>query len=88
VGNPGSPGVHDLIEYESRLNALLVNHDDPVCCIYDADKFSASLIMDALRVHLAVIIGGIYHGNPFHVPPDEFLRELRERDKGANEDAV
>ena len=25
------------------------------------------------------IIGGIYQENPFYVPPDEFLRELRER---------
>jgi hypothetical protein len=75
------PGVHDLIEYESRLNELLVDHEDPVCCIYDLSKFSASLIMDAMRVHPAVIIGGIYQENPFYVPPDEFLLELRERGK-------
>jgi hypothetical protein len=35
--------------------------------------------MDAMRVHPAVIIGGILQENPFFVPPDEFLRELRER---------
>jgi hypothetical protein len=42
-------------------------------------KFSAPVIMDAMRVHSAVIIGGILHENPFFVPPDEFLRELQER---------
>jgi hypothetical protein len=26
-----------------------------------------------------IIIGGILQENPFYVPPDEFLRELRER---------
>jgi hypothetical protein len=26
-----------------------------------------------------IIIGGILQGNPFFMPPDEFLRELRER---------
>jgi len=26
-----------------------------------------------------IIIGGILQENPFFVPPDEFLRELRER---------
>jgi hypothetical protein len=26
-----------------------------------------------------IIVGGILHENPFFVPPDEFLRELRER---------
>jgi hypothetical protein len=26
-----------------------------------------------------IIIGGILQENPFFIPPDEFLRELRER---------
>jgi hypothetical protein len=74
------PGVHDLIEYESRINRMFSKYDDPVCCTYDVSKFSASVIMDAMRVHPAVIIGGVYQENPFYVPPDEFLRELRERE--------
>jgi DcmR-like sensory protein len=73
------PGVHDLIEYESRINDMFSKYEDPVCCTYDVSKFSASVIMDAMRVHPAVIIGGTYQENPFYVPPDEFLRELRER---------
>jgi hypothetical protein len=73
------PGVHDLIEYESRINNMFSKYDDPVCCTYDVSKFSASVIMDAMRVHRAVIIGGVLQENPFFVPPDEFLRELRER---------
>ena len=73
------PGVHDLIEYECRINNMFSKYDDPVCCTYDVSKFSASVIMNAMRVHPAVIIGGIYQENPFYVPPDEFLRELRER---------
>ena len=59
--------------------SLVSKYDDPVCCTYDVSKFSASVIMDAMRVHPAVIIGGIYQENPFFAPPDEFLRELRER---------
>jgi hypothetical protein len=35
--------------------------------------------MDVLRTHPMVIIGGVLQQNPFFVPPDEFLRELRER---------
>ena len=27
-----------------------------------------------------IVIGGILQENPFFVPPDEFLRELRERE--------
>ena len=73
------PGVRGFMEYEARLNDLLADHEDPVCCIYDVSKFSASLILDALRVHPAVIIGGVLQENPFYVPPDQFLRE-----RGAN----
>ena len=81
------PGVHDLIEYESRLNDLFSKQDDPVCCTYDMSKFNASVIMDAMRVHPAVIIGGVLQENPFFVPPAEFLQELRERNGRNGADA-
>jgi len=42
-------------------------------------QFGANVVMDILRTHPMVIIGGILQENPFFVPPDEFLRELRER---------
>jgi hypothetical protein len=35
--------------------------------------------MDIMRIHPAVIVGGVLRENPFFVPPDEFLRELDER---------
>jgi hypothetical protein len=35
--------------------------------------------MDILRTHPMVIVGGVLQANPFFVPPDVFLRELRER---------
>ena len=42
-------------------------------------RFGANVVMDILRTHPMVIIAGILQENPFFVPPDEFLRELRER---------
>jgi hypothetical protein len=35
--------------------------------------------MDILRTHPMVIIGGILQENPFFVPPDAMLEELRQR---------
>ena len=35
--------------------------------------------MDIMRTHPMVIVGGILQETPFFVPPDEMLRELRER---------
>jgi hypothetical protein len=74
-----NPGAGDLLEYETRLNYVVPKYDDPVVCTYDLAKFGASVVMDALRTHPAVIIGGLLHQNPFFVPPDQLLLELRER---------
>jgi hypothetical protein len=73
------PGVNDLVEYETRLNYVLPKYDDPVICTYDLSKFGASVAMDIMRTHPVVIIGGILQENPFFVPPDQFLLELREQ---------
>jgi hypothetical protein len=78
------PGVHDIVEYESRLNYFLPNYDMATVCTYDVTKFSASVVMDILRTHPQVIVGGILRENPFYVPPDEFLRELGARNVSAN----
>jgi hypothetical protein len=50
-----------------------------VICAYDLAKFGASVAIDALRTHPAVIIGGLLQENPFFIPPDQLLVELRER---------
>ena len=80
----GLPGVHDIVEYETRLNYILPKHDDLVVCTYDLTKFSAAVAMDILRTHPQVIVGGILRENPYYVPPDEFLREVRARDVPAH----
>jgi len=36
-------------------------------------------VVDIMRTHPMIIIGGILQRNPFFVPPEEFLPELRER---------
>jgi len=73
------PDVDDLVEYEARLNYLLPSYPDPVICVYDLAKFGGAIVVHIMRTHPMVIIGGILQENPFFVPPDEFLRELRER---------
>lgn len=73
------PGVHDIVEYETRLNQILPEYHDPVVCTYDLSRFEANVVMDIMRTHPMVIIGGILQENPFYVPPEEMLKELRER---------
>ena len=73
------PGVDNLVEYETRLNYVLPKYDDPVVCTYDLSKFGASVTMDILRTHPVAIIGGVLQENPFFVPPDQFLLEIKDR---------
>ena len=58
---------------------MIPKYEDVVICTYDLTKFGASVVMDALRTHPAVIIGGLLQENPFFVPPDQLLLEIRNR---------
>ena len=73
------PAMNNLLEYEARLNHVLSKYNDPVICNYDLSKFGASVAMDIMRTHPLVIIGGLLRENPFFVPPEQFLEEMRER---------
>lgn len=71
--------IEDLVEFESRVNEVWRRHEDVVICVYDLAKFGGDTVIDVLRTHPMVIVGGILQSNPFYVPPEEFLRERRQR---------
>jgi hypothetical protein len=75
------PGLDELsfFEFETRVNYLSPKYDDPLICAYDLSKFRASMVIDVMRTHPVVLIGGVLQENPFFVPPDQFLLEIRER---------
>ncbi|HEU5400566.1 MAG TPA: MEDS domain-containing protein [Terriglobales bacterium] len=75
----GTSYVDDLIEFESRVNRVWENRDDAVICTYHLGKFGGDTVIDIMRTHPMVVIGGTLHRNPFFVPPGEFLREFRGR---------
>ena len=60
-------------------NEVTSRFEDVVVCTYDLNRFSATLVTDILRTHPQVIVGGILQENPFYVPPEQFLQELRAR---------
>jgi len=69
--------VDDVIEFESRVNDVWRRHDDAVICTYQLGKFGGDVVIDILRTHPMVVIGGILQRNPFYIPPEQFLREFR-----------
>jgi hypothetical protein len=75
----GKSHIHDLIEFESRVNHVWDHHEDAVICTYHLGKFGGDTVIDIMRTHPMIIIGGTLQRNPFFVPPAEFLQEVRER---------
>ena len=71
--------ANEWVEYEMRLNNVLLNYDDPVICTYDVNLLNAALAIDILRTHPVAIIGGVLVENSFFSRPEEFLREVRGR---------
>src|SRR6267142_2231119 len=80
--------IDNLVEFETRVNYVLPKYDDPVICAYDLAKFSSAVIIDIMRTHPVVIIGGVLQENPFFVPPDQFLLEIRERRAARNSASI
>ncbi|HWB32796.1 MAG TPA: MEDS domain-containing protein [Acidobacteriaceae bacterium] len=72
-----------LLDYEARTNYEWMQQRgpvNPVICTYDLNLFTADIIVDVMRTHPMVIIGGTLRENPFFVPPGEFLEQLRRRE--------
>lgn len=79
------PGVDQLLEYEARVNFVLSKERQLAVCAYDLKQIGAATMMDVLRTHPMVVIGGALYENPFFVPPDEFLEELAGRSRSTTE---
>ena len=73
------PGTDELMEYESRVNAFLQNHDCTLMCVYDVNKFSGRAVMDVLATHPMVLMGDRMYENPYYVEPTEYLQTLLRR---------
>jgi MEDS: MEthanogen/methylotroph, DcmR Sensory domain len=78
----GQSYIEDLIEFEARINDVWCRYDDAVICTYDLSKFSGDAVIDIMRTHPMIIIGGILQHNPFFIPPRDFLHEIRTRRAG------
>jgi hypothetical protein len=77
---------HRLLEYEARANeAGKRGQPSQVICVYDLAAFTADFVFDVMRTHPLVFIGGTLYENPLFVPPAEFLRDLRERQRVSEE---
>ncbi len=71
--------TEELLEYEARVNFLALKMTNPVVCVYDVNNISGHLVMEILKTHPKVILGGTLQENPYFVSPEEYLKQLAER---------
>jgi hypothetical protein len=70
----GHPGVEHLIDYESQINSMITRHPPQmILCLYDLGLFGGSMIVDLLKTHPKILLGGLLIENPHYLTPDEFL---------------
>jgi DNA-binding NarL/FixJ family response regulator len=76
------PGVDDLAEYESRLNYIDPLFPNVIVCAYNVVNFNAGVIVDVMRAHPAIVVGGSLFENQFYVEPGQLIAEITGRRTG------
>ena len=76
----GRSYVDDVIEFESRVNDVWRRHDDAVICTYHLAQFGGDAVIDIMRTHPMVIIGGILPQNSLLCPPGRVSPATRQAD--------
>lgn len=71
------PDLDEFLCYESELNRFVSQHPQVIVCLYDLDRFGGALLIDILRTHPVVLLGGAVMDNPYYLEPDEFLTARR-----------
>ncbi len=67
------PGVEELVGYEAELNYFLPRYPQVILCLYDLERFDGEILVDILKTHPLVLVGGMVLENPYYLEPAEFL---------------
>ena len=71
------PGVEELVGYEAELNYFLPRYPQVILCLYDVERFDGQVLVDILKTHPTVLVGGMVLDNPYYIEPAEFLAARR-----------
>jgi hypothetical protein len=68
----GVPGAEEFIDYEVSLNDFAPQYPQAILCLYDLERFGGGMVVDIMRTHKKLVLGGFVLDNPHYVSPDEF----------------
>jgi hypothetical protein len=66
------PDLGELIRYESAINRFSPRYPQVLLCMYDLERFGGGMVLDLLRTHPRLLMGGMVLDNPHYLSPDEF----------------
>jgi hypothetical protein len=71
------PGFDELSLFESEFNRYVQRYPQWGLCLYDLERFGGGILVDVLKTHPKILLGGLVLDNPHYLTPDEFLAQRR-----------
>ncbi|MGQ0464380.1 MAG: MEDS domain-containing protein [Sporichthyaceae bacterium] len=65
-------GWDNLSHYEAELNRFVPKYPQVMMCLYDLDSLGGDLLVEILRTHPKVLLGGTVLENLYFVEPDDY----------------
>lgn len=70
---PQPEGADEFFVYESAVNKVVEGTSALFMCMYDLERFGVSMLVDVLKTHPKVLLGGAVLDNPHYLTPTEYL---------------
>lgn len=67
----------DIVRYESWADHFVTQYQMTILCLYDLRRLGSSVLMDLMRTHPKLLMGGLLLENPHHISSDEFSTSRR-----------
>jgi hypothetical protein len=61
-----------VVRYESWADGFAARYPHAVLCLYDLRRLGSGILLDLLRTHPKLLLGGLVLENPHHISGDEF----------------
>ena len=65
------PGRTEFFRYEGALNRFAPRYPQVILCLYDMQRFGGGFLVDLLRTHPKLLMGGLVLENPHYRAPDD-----------------
>jgi hypothetical protein len=70
------PGRAEFFRYEGAVNRFAPRYPQVLVCLYDLERFGGGIMVDLLRTHPKILMGGLILENPHYRAPDDLAPPL------------